>query len=132
MSENEQMREPSDHGAMLNILEEKDKIIVSLKESSTQRDKINENQIRLLSKTMNVKWEGLMNSQVPSSAWNALCPNRCRTGPSTGSAIPVQRTTGRTPQSRREYKDSIANALTEIRDMVTHELRDRTSRQPDP
>lgn len=35
--------------ALLKVLEEKDKLIVSLKEASTRRDKLNEQQIRLLS-----------------------------------------------------------------------------------
>ena len=34
---------------LLRILEEKDKLIVSLKEAATRRDKLNEQQIRLLS-----------------------------------------------------------------------------------
>ena len=38
-----------DEHALLNILQEKDNLIVSLKEASTKRDKLNEKQIRMLS-----------------------------------------------------------------------------------
>jgi len=129
MSDNEQSRETQDHGAMLNILEEKDKIIVSLKESSTQRDKINENQIRLLSED-NERKLGRIN-ELTSSLQRLE-----RTVSQRDAELAIYRErysqyNDRLEELRKavgEYKDSIAHALTEIRDMVTHELRDRDER----
>jgi len=129
MSDNEQSRETQDHGAMLNILEEKDKIIVSLKESSTQRDKINENQIRLLSED-NERKLGRINELT-----NSL-QRLERTVSQRDAELAIYRErysqyNERLEELRKavgEYKDSIAHALTEIRDMVTHELRDRDER----
>ncbi len=43
------IRQNSENDAMLDILREKDNLIVSVKEASTRRDKLNEKQIRLLS-----------------------------------------------------------------------------------
>lgn len=44
-----------EESALLNILKEKDKLIVSLKEASTKRDKLNEKQIMMLSEDNNRK-----------------------------------------------------------------------------
>lgn len=129
MSDHEQQREPSDHGAMLNILEEKDKIIVSLKESSTQRDKINENQIRLLSED-NERKMGRINElsssiqrleRVVSQRDAELAIYRERYSQYNDRLEELRKAVG-------EYKESIAHALSEIRDMVTHELRERDER----
>ncbi len=45
----EDIPDSADSHALMHILEEKDKLIVSLKEAATKRDKLNESQIRLLS-----------------------------------------------------------------------------------
>lgn len=52
-----------DKEPLLNILKEKDNLIVSLKESSTTRDKLNEKQIRMLSEDNSRKVQQLQNLQ---------------------------------------------------------------------
>ena len=119
----------NDARAMLDIIKEKDKIIVSLKESSTQRDKINEKQIKLLSEdnekklsritALTAKMRQLEKSVAERDSRLALVDER-----RSSQGIQLEDL----KSAVDDYKDNISRSLGEIRDMVTRELCERDER----
>ena len=115
--------------ALLRILDEKDKIIVSLKEASTKRDKLNESQIRLLSEDndnklhkieqLNEKLSSLQSNYMESSSKLDVYKER------------VEQSTEKFDELKavlKEYKSNISHTLTNISDMVSLELANREDR----
>jgi len=127
--EQEEFAAANDAQAMLDIIKEKDKIIVSLKESSTQRDKINENQINLLS-VDNQKKLGRINELM--SAVQRL--EKAVAEREAKLSLVDERHSSHGVRLEQlkvavdEYKENISRSMGEIRDMVTRELRERDER----
>jgi len=114
---------------MLKILAEKDKIILSLKEASTKRDRLNESQIRLLSEDndkklrkieqLNEKLSLLQSSYAESSSKLNLYKEK------------VDQSTTKFDELKtilKEYKHNISQTLGDISDMVASELTSREER----
>ena len=112
--------------AMVKILDEKDKIIVSLKEAATKRDKLNENQIRILSndnadKSYEIKKIDKKLTEIETSLnkkTSQLDIYKDRTE-NYGAKLENLKT------SIDEYRKQIANSLAQVSDMVSVELTKR-------
>ncbi|MDR2733127.1 MAG: hypothetical protein LBC99_00620 [Spirochaetota bacterium] len=119
----------SDSSAMLDIIREKDKIISTLKESAAQNDKINENQISLLSEDNEKKLKRINELMAKVRKLEKEVQARdeklsLNTERSSTHGFRLEQL----KLAVDEYKDNISHSVGEIRDMVTKELHERDER----
>jgi hypothetical protein len=116
-------QQSQDGTTLLKILDEKDKLIVSLKESSTKRDKLNETQIRMLSEDLHQKSDLLteLRQKIKDTEYDALRKE---------SELSIYKITndkinerlGSLKSEILAYKDGIASELVNLKDLITKEL----------
>jgi hypothetical protein len=125
VEEGENKDEENDH-ALLNILGEKDKLIVSLKEPSTQRDILNEKQIRMLSEDNSKKNNRIKSLQSEMKAAESAVKQK-------EAELKVFKITEEKLSSKIEdfkvafeqYKSSIRENLDGIKSSITEEFAKR-------
>ncbi len=114
--------------AMLQILEEKDKLIVSLKEAQTKRDKLNEQQIKILSEDNQAKTE-MINSfdqRLKDLRYEVLKKD---------SEVSIYRITNEKISDRLEslkkeitnYRDGINQDVSRLKSALEKEMREKNA-----
>ncbi len=114
-----------DH-ALLKILQEKDNLIVSLKEASTRRDKLNEKQIRLLSED-NAKKSSKMKA-MQSDVRNFESFAKQKEAELSVFKVTEDKLTSKVEEFKTafdQYKSSIRSSLNSIKISITEEFSKR-------
>lgn len=112
--------------ALLQILEEKDKLIVSLKESQTKRDKLNEQQIKILSEDNQVKTEQLksLDQRIKDLKYDVLKKD----AEISIYRITNEKITDRLESLKREignYRESINRDVLQLKTALEKEIREK-------
>ena len=118
--------------ALLEILTEKDNLIVSLKESSTKRDKLNEKQIRLLSEDNTRKSSKLKTLESDVKVLAASVKQKeaeAKLYQDAESKLTVKIEEVRTAFER--YKTNIHSALKNIKESIAEEFSKREKYKED-
>ncbi len=114
-----------DH-ALLKILQEKDNLIVSLKEASTRRDKLNEKQIRMLSED-NAKKTNKMKA-MQSDVRNFESFAKQKEAELSVFKVTEEKLTSKVEEFKtafEQYKSSIRSSLNSIKTSITEEFSKR-------
>jgi hypothetical protein len=112
--------------ALLQILEEKDKLIVSLKESQTKRDKLNEQQIKILSEDNQAKTEQLklLDQRIKDLRYDVLKKD----AEISIYRITNEKITDRLESLKREignYRESINREILQLKASLEKEMREK-------
>lgn len=120
------MAEEKEQSALLRILEEKDKLIVNIKESSTRQNILNEGQIRLLSSEIQKAEDRIRDLQIEAKSYEQKAMEK------EAELIIYKATSDKLVYKIEEiklefekYRNSIRNSLEQIRMAIEKELSEK-------